>query len=93
MHGLVNPTQPFLIPQDPQVLSIKPLVFCSGMQENVDAFITKVKQDYYVAGVNSGDLSERYFKSDGQGGWTPVAGWENVIFASPPGSGGAILKL
>ena len=63
------------------------------MQEDVEGFIAKVKQEYYIAGVNNKKLSERLFERDGKDGWRPIIGWENVIFASPPGSGGAILDL
>ncbi|BDA42361.1 N-acetylgalactosamine kinase [Coccomyxa sp. Obi] len=62
-------------------------------QEDVEGFIAKVKQEYYVAGVNDKKLSERLFERDGEDGWRPIIGWQNVIFASPPGSGGAILDL
>ncbi len=63
-------------------------------QADVGAFIEKVKSEYYQDGVREGllpaDLFEDVAKS---GGVRPKAGWDAVIFASRPGSGGAVLQL
>lgn len=74
------------------------------MQDKVQQFIAEVKREYYLAEVNrEGGLPKEEVKKDGkkvvlwekdgEDSWRPTAGWENVIFASPPGSGGAILNL
>lgn len=63
------------------------------VQGKVESFIAEVKQNYYMAKLEAKKLSQKDFKEDGKGGWEPVVGWKNVIFASPPGSGGAILDL
>ncbi|KAK9909559.1 hypothetical protein WJX75_004129 [Coccomyxa subellipsoidea] len=72
-------------------------------QDKVEQFIAEVKREYYMAEVNrKGGLPKEEVKKDGKKvvlwekdgeDWRPTAGWENVIFASPPGSGGAILNF
>ena len=64
-------------------------------QENVEGFIQALQQLYYEAYER---IPEEYFdipKSILEAGKhrKPKAGWTNIIFASRPSSGGAILKL
>lgn len=66
----------------------------SGMQADVESFIDTVKQKYYVEGVAKGLLQPALFEeTDGGRSCVPKAGWDAVVFASRPGSGGAVLKL
>ena len=58
------------------------------------AFIERVKAEYYEEGVRGGLLPADLFEDDAKtGGVRPRAGWDAVIFASRPGSGGAVLQL
>ena len=64
-------------------------------QENVEGFIQALQQDYYETYER---IPEEYFdipKSIPEAGKhrKPKAGWTNIVFASRPSSGGAILKL
>ena len=64
-------------------------------QENVEGFIQALQQDYYETYQR---IPEEYFdipKSIPEAGKhrKPKAGWTNIVFASRPSSGGAILKL
>ena len=66
---------------------------CLGQAE-VDAFIEAVKAEYYEKGIKEGLLPADLFEDDAKtGGVKPKAGWDAVIFASRPGSGGAVLQL
>lgn len=60
----------------------------------MDAFIEEVKAEYYQKGVREGLLPADLFEEDARsGGVRPKAGWNAVVFASRPGSGGAVLQL
>ena len=64
-------------------------------QDNVEGFIQALQQDYYETYER---IPEEYFdipKSIPEAGKhrKPKAGWTNIVFASRPSSGGAILKL
>jgi hypothetical protein len=61
-------------------------------QDKVEDFIAKVKTEYYIKNVKA-DKPLTYFFEQKGGSVEPKAGWDTVIFASRPGSGGAILKL
>ena len=71
-------------------------------QADAEAFIEQVKREYYVAGAKK--AKEGGAKGGGRvplrddfepvnGSLQPTYGWDNVIFASRPGSGGAVLHL
>jgi hypothetical protein len=57
----------------------------------VEDFIAKVKEEYYIKGVKAGKPLANLQEVDGK--VEPAAGWDDIIFASRPGSGGAMLKL
>ena len=72
-------------------------------QADAEAFIEQVKREYYVAGAKKAQeegqkggpervpLRDDFEAVDGR--LQPAYGWDNVIFASRPGSGGADLHL
>lgn len=60
------------------------------LQERVESFIRMLQQEYYA---EYDKIPEEYFLPDAVIGRRPKAGWENIVFASRPSSGGAILKL
>ena len=60
------------------------------LQERVESFIRLLQQEYYA---EYDKIPQEYFLPDAVIGRRPKAGWENIVFASRPSSGGAILKL
>ena len=62
-----------------------------NLQEKEKSFIEMLQQEYYAV---YDKIPEEYFKPDAKsGGRVPKADWEDIVFASRPSSGGAILKL
>lgn len=58
----------------------------------MEDFIATVKREYYIKNVKA-DKPLAFFFDQKDGDVAPKAGWENTIFASRPGSGGATLML
>ena len=88
------PSAADLVSHRPQVWVLPDKVSLRA-QENVEGFIQALQQDYYETYQR---IPEEYFdipKSIPEAGKhrKPKAGWTNIVFASRPSSGGAILKL
>ena len=60
------------------------------VQEKVVSFIRMLQGEYYA---EYDRIPQEYFVPDAVMGRKPKAGWDNIVFASRPSSGGAILKL